>query len=124
MSESTPTVTGLRVQDEGVTVVNPATTMDFVGAGVDATNPSPGKATVTINGGGASGTIVTNEVPTDNADGTYTLAHTPIAGTLVIFKNGSRLNPGAGNDYTQSGTTITLLIAYEAGAVILADYQY
>lgn len=118
----TPLVTGLRVMDEGVTVVNPATTMDFVGAGVSATNPSAGKATVTVSG--SSGTAAYGESPTDNANGTYTLSHTPIAGTVIVYKNGARQNVGAGNDYTISGSTITRLDTYVATDVFLVDYQY
>ncbi len=38
----------------------------------------------------------------------FTLANTPATGTLVVFLNGLALNPGASNDYTRSGTTLTL----------------
>lgn len=109
--------------DEGVTVVNPATSMDFVGAGVTTTNPSPGKASVAIPGG-SGGNAVYGELPTDNANGTYTLAHTPIAGTVIVYKNGARQNVGAGNDYTISGSTITRLDTYISTDVFLVDYQF
>lgn len=123
MSEQTPTISGLRVMDEGVTVVNPATSMDLVGAGVTATNPSPGKATINVPGG-AGNNFSIGEILADNANGTYTLAHTPIAGTVAVYKNGIRMNEGSANDYTFSGTTVTRNDTYISTDVFKADYQY
>jgi len=45
---------GVNVQDEGIAILTPATTLNFVGAGVTATNGGGGVATITIPGGGAS----------------------------------------------------------------------
>lgn len=39
----------------------------------------------------------------------------------AIYKNGIRLRPGAGNDYTISGTTVTFATAPATGTVLLAD---
>lgn len=121
MSENTPQVAGLRVMDEGITVVNPATSMDFVGAGVVASNGGNGKATVTIAGGGGT-TEVTNKVLTNNGDGTYTIPDTPVAGSVHVYKNGISQLPGAGNDYTLSGSTVTSLLTYDPNDVYTADY--
>lgn len=119
MSFSTDKVTGLKVLDEGLTVVNPANSMDFVGAGVIASNGGGGKATVTIAGG--SGAVeVTNEVIHDNGDGTYTLANTPTAGSLHVYKNGVSMQPSI--DYTLSGAVVTSLAAYDATDIFTADY--
>jgi len=57
------------------------------------------------------GTVVTNETPSGALDGTnvtFTLAHTPLAGTVMLYYNGVHMRPGGGNDYTISGSTITM----------------
>lgn len=56
--------------------------------------------------------FVTRETPSGTINGsnaTFTLANTPVAGTEQVFLNGILLEPGAGNDYTISGATITML---------------
>ncbi len=121
MSQNTPTVTGLQIKDEGVSIANPANSLDFAGAGVTATAVA---SAVTATIPGAVGTAVYSEHPTDNANGTYTLANTPTVGTVRVYKNGQRLNPGAGNDYTISGAVITRLDTYNAADIITADYTY
>lgn len=119
MSFSTDKVTGLKVLDEGLTVVNPANSMDFVGGGVAATNGGNGKATITI-AGGTGAAEVTNEVIHDNGDGTYTLANTPISGTLHVYKNGVSMQPSI--DYTITGAVVTSLAAYDPTDTFTADY--
>lgn len=67
-----------------------------------------------------------NEVPTGTVNGTnatFTLAATPAANSQRIYKNGVRLKAGSGNDYTISGTTITMATAPATGTVLLADYE-
>lgn len=54
----------------------------------------------------------------------FTLAHTPLANTLILTRNGNRLISGAGNDYTISGTTITMLRTVSTGERIYAGYFY
>lgn len=72
--------------------------------------------------GGGSTSFVDNEV-VSGSNTTFTLANTPIAGSVHVYGNGQRLTPGAGNDYTISSATITILSgSYSAGAV-LADYR-
>jgi hypothetical protein len=56
--------------------------------------------------------LVTRETPSGTKNGsnaTFTLANTPVSGTEMLFLNGILLNAGAGNDYTISGGTITML---------------
>lgn len=59
-----------------------------------------------------SANFVTRETPSGTVNGsnpTFTLANTPTAGTEEVFLNGLLMEPGAGNDYTISGATITML---------------
>lgn len=71
------------------------------------------------------GDVVPREVPSgaiDNSNTTYTLANTPEAGSEEVYLNGLLQNEGAGNDYTISGATITMLDAPKSGDVILVSY--
>jgi len=55
---------------------------------------------------------VVNEVPTGTVNGTnptFTLANTPVTGKEMVFSDGMLCKPGAGNDYTISGATLTML---------------
>jgi hypothetical protein len=78
-----------------------------------------GTTTVTFvqfgSGGGlATSNFVTRETPSGLLNGTNTtfgLAFTPVTGSELIFLNGILQQVGAGNDYTISGTTITMLSA-------------
>lgn len=69
--------------------------------------------------------FVWNEVPSGTIAGgtSFTLANTPTTGTLSLFLNGLLQKAGAGNDYTLSGTTITMLTALVTGDILLADYM-
>lgn len=84
------------------------------------------RSTVTaVNGLGTYGvyTSIFNEVPTGTINGTnliFTLAHTPISGSLNVYVDGVRLN--SGTDYTFVGTTLTLIIA--PATELIVDYQY
>lgn len=72
-----------------------------------------------------SANFVVNEVPSGTINGTnptFTLAATPLAGKEMIYLNGQRLFPGAGNDYTISGATITMLQIPLTGDRLTADY--
>jgi hypothetical protein len=68
------------------------------------------------------GTPVIGEVVSGSGT-SFTLAHTPVSSSLRLFGAGQRLTPGAGNDYTISGATITTVNSYSAGQ-LLADYNY
>jgi hypothetical protein len=68
---------------------------------------------------------VTRETPTGSINGsntTFTLANTPSANTEELFLNGILLEPGAGNDYTISGATITMLSAPLTGDRLKVSY--
>jgi len=73
-------------------------------------------------GNAVLGTPVINEVVSGSGTA-FTLAHTPVVGSVKLFGAGARLTPGAGNDYTISGATITTVNSYSAGQ-LLADYNY
>ena len=69
--------------------------------------------------------FVKNEVVGGTMNGvntSFTLSASAVTGTVELYKNGVRLNPGAGNDYTVSGSAITMAAAPAASTVLLADY--
>jgi hypothetical protein len=69
--------------------------------------------------------IVTRETPTGTINGvntTFTLAATPVVGSERVFLNGLLQEPGAGNDYTISGVTITYLTAPATGDRLRVNY--
>ncbi len=70
-------------------------------------------------------TEVYNELPAvTDGNANVTLANTPTAGTERVYLNGQRVTPGASNDYTISGSTVTFAIALQTGDVVLVDYKY
>lgn len=74
----------------------------------------------------APSSFVTRETPSGTPNGSTTsfgLANTPIAGTECVFLNGVLQEPGAGNDYTISGATITYLTAPLSNDRIRVNYQ-
>jgi len=78
----------------------------------------------------ANGIPVYNEVVSGSGT-TFTLAHTPVANTVRLYAAGGnsnpqegRLLPGAGNDFTTSGATITMLNGSFTAGTLLADYSY
>ena len=75
---------------------------------------------------GGEGTEVDSESPSGAIDGsnvTFTLANTPISGSVKLYLNGARQNVGAANDYTISGATITYNTAPLTNSVLLCDYR-
>ena len=93
------------------------------GTGITVTNGA-GSISLAV-ATGASGVVlasnfVVRETPTgtvNSVNATFTLAATPITGTEHVFVNGVLQNPGATNDYTISGATITFL----SGAIPQTD---
>lgn len=86
--------------------------ISFEGDGVVVEDDPSNRATrVTISGGGGSGGNVTAEEPSGTKNGvnrTFSLSTSIAPGaTLWLECGGIILNPGAGNDYQVSGTTIT-----------------
>ena len=89
----------------------------------------------TINHTSGSGFVkytdfIYNETPgglVNSANTTYTLANTPATGaggisSLELTYNGEVLESGAGNDFTLSGLTITMLFAPVTGDKLRAFY--
>lgn len=73
----------------------------------------------------SSVSIVRGETPTGSINGSntsFTLAGTPLTGSLRLYQNGIRLN-GGGNDYSITTATITMTTAPTTGDVLLADYE-
>lgn len=69
--------------------------------------------------------FVTRETPTGAVNGTnvtFTLANAPVVGTEHVYINGLLMEPGAGNDYTISGSTITTLFTLQTGDKIRVSY--
>jgi hypothetical protein len=81
----------------------------------------------TVNTAGlSSSNFVTNESISGTVDGSntaFTLANTPVAGSVELFIEGHQLIPGAGNDYTISGAAITTLTAPLSGERVTANYR-
>lgn len=68
---------------------------------------------------------IVRESPSGAVNGTnatFVLANTPTSGTESVFLNGILQEPGAGNDYTISGATITYLSAPSTGDKIRVTY--
>ena len=69
--------------------------------------------------------LITNAELGGAVDGINTLFTLPgesVTGTVELYINGVRQNPGVGNDYTVAGTTINTAVPPLAGSVLLADY--
>lgn len=76
--------------------------------------------------GAIANDLVEDETPTGLINGSntsFTLANTPIAGSVKLYLQGQRLIPGAGNDFTVSGTTITMAYAPETNQSLRVDYR-
>lgn len=70
--------------------------------------------------------FVDKEIPSGSINGsntTYTLANTPISGSEHVYVNGLLMESGAGNDYTISGATITMLSALATGEKLRVSYR-
>jgi hypothetical protein len=83
---------------------------------------------VQFNGSGSGLTdseFVFNETPSGSINGSntaFTLANTPVSGSVQVFRNGQLQLSGAGNDYTISGATITYEYAPVTGEVLKVSY--
>jgi len=69
--------------------------------------------------------VIVNEIPSgliNSSNVTYTLANTPVTGTVAVFLNGMYQAPGAGLDYTISGTTITFVKAPHTNSDLYVTY--
>jgi len=111
------------------TVANPSTTpaitISTTVTGVLKGNGTAISAAVAGTDYMAPADFVVRETPTGAINGTnttFTLANTPIANTEQVFLNGILQEPGAGNDYTISGATITYLTAPATGDRLRVNY--
>lgn len=125
-------VNGIKVADgtpAQVLMANASNLATWTALSGDATISSTG--VVTVNNTSGSGFLKYNnfvnaETPTglvNGANTAYTLANTPWAGSVELFLNGMLMRVGAGNDYTISGTAITMLFSPTTGDVLLAYYM-
>jgi hypothetical protein len=104
----------------------PAITMQTSITGVLKGNGTAISAAVAGTDYMAPADFITRETPAGTVNGvnaTFTLANTPIANTESVFLNGLLQEPGAGNDYTISGATITMLNVPATGDRLRANYQ-
>jgi hypothetical protein len=80
-----------------------------------------------INSSGlTSSNFVDKETPSGSVNGsnvTFTLANTPVSGSEHLYLNGVLQESGAGNDYTISTATITMLTAPASGEKIRVSYR-
>lgn len=61
--------------------------------------------------------------PSGPGDDTFTVSEVPVSGSERVALNGvGPLRPGAGNDYTISGDTVTMLCPVRAGDAVSIDY--
>lgn len=70
--------------------------------------------------------FVDKEIPSGSINGSntaFTLANTPVSGSEHLYLNGVLQESGAGNDYTISGTTITMATAPLSGEKLRVSYR-
>lgn len=104
----------ITVKDEGSTLTSALTSLDFVGAGVSASNTG-GAVTVTIAGGGSGGTVTSASVVSANGfAGSVANATTTPAITLSTTISGLLKGNGTAISAATSGTD------YSAGTSALA----
>lgn len=82
---------------------------------------------VGVGGGGLlNSNFVDKELPAGSINGsnvTFTLANTPVAGSVHLYLNGLLQDEGGGFDYTISGATITMVTAPASGERLVASYR-
>ena len=114
----------VKIKDEGVSLVDNVSEIDFVGGGVAGANVGDA-VTETITG--AAGSESENETPSgiiNGANAVFTLAHTPSpAASLKVYLNGA-FQTAAGEDYTLATATITFVNAPLSGSVLRVFYKY
>lgn len=74
----------------------------------------------------SSANFVDKEIPSgaiDGANTSYSLANTPVSGSEHVYLNGLLQESGSGNDYTISGSSMTMATAPLAGEKIRVSYR-
>jgi hypothetical protein len=69
--------------------------------------------------------FIANEIPggyINSSNKNFTLAYTPIVGTVRLYLNGMLQKPGIGFDYIISGITLTFDKAPRTNSEIIAHY--
>lgn len=122
--------TGLKVSDAASpgqvmlgSATNAATFTTFSGDVASVTGTGSVALIATVR---RTSSFVYNETPGGVLNGTnttFTLAGSPVTGSVGVYYNGQRIYPGAGNDYTISAGTITTLFTPVAADRITVDYQ-
>jgi gas vesicle protein len=105
----------LNIKSGGVTVANNVVGLNFTGATVTS-NPD-GTVTVAVTGGS---TNFTDSEVVFGSGTSFTLAFTPILGSVHLYARGQRLTPVT--DYSITGTAITTVRTWLTGD-LLADYR-
>ena len=106
----------ITVQEEGSTVGNNVSFINFVGSNVTASG-NTSHITVTVSGGG---TYSTGTATGDGSDTTFTINSGRTVNDVLVVVNGIVLVPTA--DYGISGTTLTFTTAPSDGAEIQFRY--
>jgi hypothetical protein len=73
-----------------------------------------------------STSLIRNEIPgglINSSNTAYTTASTFSTGSLKVYLNGQRLNPGSGNDYVEGTQGFTMQYAPATGDILLVDYE-
>jgi hypothetical protein len=81
---------------------------------------------INVAAGLSNSNFADKETPTGAVNGSntaFTLANTPVAGSEHIYLNGVLQESGAGNDYTITGASITMLTAPLTGEKIRVSYR-
>jgi Avian adenovirus fibre, N-terminal len=110
---------GIAVAVDGSTIEISSNQLRVKPGGIGETQLGAGVYQLTAN-------IITRETPSGSINGsntTFTLANTPISGSEHVYLNGILQEPGAGNDYTISGATITYLSAPLTGDRLRVSYR-
>ena len=134
-----PATSTLTARDEGSVIDSAVVNINFVGAGVTATQTAPGFIQVSVPGGGGGGASVTqiDQTPDDGTYGTlagavngintvFTVSQSAYAsGGLVVYLNGLIQLQGTTNDWQETNPalgTFTFNIAPLTGDIITVMY--
>jgi Phage-related tail fibre protein len=93
---------------------------------LDGTSLSVSGLGLKVNPAFLTASFITRETPAglmNGANTVFTLAAAPVGGSEQVFLNGLLQEPGAGNDYTIAGATITYLAAPAATDRMRVNYR-